>query len=224
MSIIVLLSCRQQILKTLRNCLSCFAVFLALAILVSCSPGDNGVTPSPSVVVTAVSETADSFRITPPEGWVVVPVESYEAMDYIASANGDPGFSAASLRVQHWSLEALRVTLGRGEEKPVIIDVNGYRDEGMASARMVERISDVAVLPDRMIAGEHAVGYSRIVTDDGIPERYDTWLVGRHDGLWRFTLNSAPGESAVPSEATAALDTVAWGPPEPSASPRATES
>ena len=114
------------------------------------------------------------------------------------------------MRVQHWSLEALRVTLGRGEEKPVIIDVNGYRDEGMASARMVERISDVAVLPDRMIAGEHAVGDSRIV--------------GRHDGGGRFTLNSAPGESAVPSEATAALDTVAWGPPEPSASPSATES
>ena len=175
------------------------------------------------MVITAVSETADSFRITPPEGWVVVPVKSYEAMDYIASANGDPGFSAASLRVQHWSLEALRVTLGRGEEKPVIIDVNGYRDEGMESARMVERISDVAALPDRMITGEHAVGYSRIVTDDGVPERYDTWLVGRHDGLWRFTLNSAPGESAVPSEARAALDTVSWGPPE-SAIPTVRES
>ncbi len=200
------------------------AALLITALLAACSSKEPSAESSPSVVITAVSETADSFHITPPEGWVVVPVKSYEAMDYIASANGDPGFSAASLRVQHWSLEALRVTLGRGEEKPVIIDVNGYRDEGMASARMVERISDVAVLPDRMIAGEHAVGYSRIVTDDGIPERYDTWLVGRHDGLWRFTLNSAPGESAVPSEATAALDTVAWGPPEPSASPSATES
>ena len=199
------------------------AALLAAVLLVGCSSKDPGVESSPSVVVTAVSETGDSFHITPPEGWVVVPVESYEAMDYIASANGDPGFSAASLRVQHWSLEALRVTLGRGEEKPVIIDVNGYRDEGMASARMVERISDVAVLQDRMIAGEHAVGYSRIVTDDGVPERYDTWLVGRHDGLWRFTLNSAPGESAVPSEATAALDTVSWGPPE-SAIPTVRES
>ena len=200
------------------------AALLAAVLLVGCSSKDPSAESSPSVVITAVSETADSFRITPPEGWVVVPVKSYEAMDYIASANGDPGFSAASLRVQHWSLEALRVTLGRGEEKPVIIDVNGYRDEGMESARMVERISDVAALPDRMITGEHAVGYSRIVTDDGVPERYDTWLVGRHDGLWRFTLNSAPGESVVPSEATAALDTVVWGPPEPSASPTATES
>ena len=200
------------------------AALLAAVLLVGCSSKDPSAESSPSVVITAVSETADSFRITPPEGWVVVPVKSYEAMDYIASANGDPGFSAASLRVQHWSLEALRVTLGRGEEKPVIIDVNGYRDEGMESARMVERISDVAALPDRMITGEHAVGYSRIVTDDGVPERYDTWLVGRHDGLWRFTLNSAPGERVVPSEATAALDTVVWGPPEPSASPTATES
>lgn len=199
------------------------AALLITALLAACSSKEPSAESSPSVVITAVSETADSFHITPPEGWVVVPVKSYEAMDYIASANGDPGFSAASLRVQHWSLEALRVTLGRGEEKPVIIDVNGYRDEGMESARMVERISDVAALPDRMITGEHAVGYSRIVTDDGVPERYDTWLVGRHDGLWRFTLNSAPGESVVPSEATAALDTVAWGPPG-SATPTVRES
>lgn len=199
------------------------AALLITALLAACSSKEPSAESSPSVVITAVSETADSFHITPPEGWVVVPVKSYEAMDYIASANGDPGFSAASLRVQHWSLEALRVTLGRGEEKPVIIDVNGYRDEGMESARMVERISDVAALPDRMITGEHAVGYSRIVTDDGVPERYDTWLVGRHDGLWRFTLNSAPGESVVPSEARAALDTVAWGPPG-SATPTVRES
>ena len=199
------------------------AALLAAALLVGCSSKDPSAESSPSVVITAVSETADSFHITPPEGWVVIPVKSYEANDYIASANGDPGFSAASLRVQHWSLEALRVTLGRGEEKPVIIDVNGYRDEGMASARMVERISDVAVLPDRMIGGDRAVGYSYLQEKDGVGQRYEDWFVGRHDGVWHFVLNSAPGESAVPSEATAALDTVAWGPPG-SATPTVRES
>ena len=224
MSIIVLLSCRQQILKTLRNCLSCFAVFLALAILVSCSPGDNGVTPSPSVVVTAVSETADSFHITPPEGWVVIPMKSYEAHDYIASANGDPKFSAASLRVQHWSPEALRVVFERYSEKPIVIDMYGYRDSDIASAKTVDGISDIEVLPDRVIGGDPAVGYSCLQEKDGVGQRYEDWFVGRHDGLWRFVLNSAPGETVVPSEVRAALDTVAWGPPEPSASPSATES
>ena len=220
----MLLSCRQKILKTLRNCLSCFAVFLALVILASCSPGDNGVTPSPAVVITAVSETADSFHITPPEGWVVIPVKSYEAMDYIASANGDSRFSAASLRIQHWWPEALRVALGRYSEKPLVIDMYGYRDSDIASAKTVDNISDIEVLPDRMIGGDRAVGYSYLQEKDGVGQRYEDWFVGRHDGVWHFVLNSAPGETVVPSEATAALDTVAWGPPEPSASPSATES
>ena len=60
------------------------AALLAAALLVGCSSKDPSAESSPSVVITAVSETADSFHITPPEGWVVIPVKSYEAMDYIA--------------------------------------------------------------------------------------------------------------------------------------------
>ena len=200
------------------------AALLAAALLVGCSSKDPSAESSPSVVITAVSETADSFHITPPEGWVVIPVKSYEAMDYIASANGDSRFSAASLRIQHWWPEALRVALGRYSEKPLVIDMYGYRDSDIASAKTVDNISDIEVLPDRVIGGDPAVGYSCLQEKDGVSQRYEDWFVGRHDGLWRFVLNSAPGETVVPSEATAALDTVAWGPPEPSASPSATES
>jgi hypothetical protein len=190
---------------------------------VGCSSKDPSAESSPSVVITAVSETADSFHITPPEGWVVIPVKSYEAMDYIASANGDSRFSAASLRVQHWWPEALRVALGRYSEKPLVIDMYGYRDSDIASAKTVDNISDIEVLPDRMIGGDRAVGYSYLQEKDGVGQRYEDWFVGRHDGVWHFVLNSAPGETVVPSEARAALDTVAWGPPG-SATPTVRES
>ena len=199
------------------------AALLAAVLLVGCSSKDPSAESSPSVVITAVSETADSFHITPPEGWVVVPVKSYEAMDYIASANGDSRFSAASLRIQHWWPEALRVALGRYSEKPLVIDMYGYRDSDIASAKTVDGISDIEVLPDRVIGGDPAVGYSCLQEKDGVGQRYEDWFVGRHDGLWRFVLNSAPGETVVPSEATAALDTVAWGPPG-SATPTVRES
>ena len=86
-----------------------------------------------------------------------------------------------------------------------------------------KQVSDVVGLPDRVIGGERAVGYSNVYTEADTSKVYETWFVGRHDGLWRFTLNSAPGESAVPSEARAALDTVSWGPPE-SAIPTVRES
>ena len=134
------------------------AALLAAVLLVGCSSKDPSAESSPSVVITAVSETADSFHITPPEGWVVIPVKSYEAMDYIASANGDSRFSAASLRIQHWWPEALRVALGRYSEKPLVIDMYGYRDSDIASAKTVDNISDIEVLPDRMIGGDRAVG------------------------------------------------------------------
>jgi lipoprotein len=199
------------------------AALLAAALLVGCSSKDPSAESSPSVVITAVSETADSFHITPPEGWVVIPVKSYEAMDYIASANGDSRFSAASLRVQHWWPEALRVALGRYSEKPLVIDMYGYRDSDIASAKTVDNISDIEVLPDRMIGGDRAVGYSYLQEKDGVGQRYEDWFVGRHDGVWHFVLNSAPGETVVPSEARAALDTVAWGPPG-SATPTVRES
>ena len=199
------------------------AALLAAVLLVGCSSKDPSAESSPSVVITAVSETADSFHITPPEGWVVVPVKSYEAMDYIASANGDSRFSAASLRIQHWWPEALRVALGRYSEKPLVIDMYGYRDSDIASAKTVDNISDIEVLPDRMIGGDRAVGYSYLQEKDGVGQRYEDWFVGRHDGVWHFVLNSAPGETVVPSEARAALDTVAWGPPG-SATPTVRES
>jgi hypothetical protein len=199
------------------------AALLAAALLVGCSSKDPSAESSPSVVITAVSETADSFHITPPEGWVVIPVKSYEAMDYIASANGDSRFSAASLRIQHWWPEALRVALGRYSEKPLVIDMYGYRDSDIASAKTVDNISDIEVLPDRMIGGDRAVGYSYLQEKDGVGQRYEDWFVGRHDGVWHFVLNSAPGETVVPSEARAALDTVAWGPPG-SATPTVRES
>ena len=200
------------------------AALLAAALLVGCSSKDPSAESSPSVVITAVSERADSFHITPPEGWVVIPVKSYEAMDYIASANGDPGFSAASLRVQHWSPDILKAVLGVShEEKEVVINMNSYRDKHMAGLGATKQVSDVVGLLDRVIGGERAVGYSNVYTEADTSKVYETWFVGRHDGLWRFTLNSAPGESAVPSEARAALDTVSWGPPE-SAIPTVRES
>ena len=200
------------------------AALLAAVLLVGCSSKDPSAESSPSVVITAVSERADSFHITPPERWVVIPVDPDEANDYIASANGDPGFSAASLRVQHWSPDILKAVLGVShEEKEVVINMNSYRDKHMAGLGATKQVSDVVGLPDRVIGGERAVGYSNVYTEADTSKVYETWFVGRHDGLWRFTLNSAPGESAVPSEARAALDTVSWGPPE-SAIPTVRES
>ena len=101
--------------------------------------------------------------------------------------------------------------------------MSGYRDSDIASAKTVDNISDIEVLPDRMIGGDRAVGYSYLQEKDGVGQRYEDWFVGRHDGVWHFVLNSAPGETVVPSEARAALDTVAWGPPG-SATPTVRES
>ena len=58
-----------------------------------------------------------------------------------------------------------------------------------------------------MIAGERAYGHDYLHAKDGVPQRFQEWFIGRHDGLWTITLVSAPGETAV-----AALDTIEWIP------------
>ena len=67
-------------------------------------------------------------------------------------------------------------------------------------------------MPDRLIAGERAYGHEYLHTKDGVPQRFQKWFIGRHDGLWTITLVSAPGETVVPAEAVAALDTIEWIP------------
>jgi hypothetical protein len=43
---------------------------------------------------------------------------------------------------------------------------------------------------------------------------YEVWLVGRHDGLWRITLTSAPGQTSLPEGlADEFLDSITWTKP-----------
>ena len=63
------------------------------------------------------------------------------------------GFSTGRQKLLELSLKDTR-------EKPIVIDMYGYRDSDIASAKTVDGISDIEVLPDRVIGGDPAVGYS----------------------------------------------------------------
>ena len=192
---------------------SVLLAFLISASLVGCSQGGSGVVESPSSVVTMTVGPVDEFHVVPPEGWVMIPLgRKWGFVHCVVSADGNDGFSAASLRVEYEETRELKRYRGQRSGDHFVIDIRKTRDQSMGDAQGIPGITEERALPDRLIAGERAYGHEYLHAKDGVPQRFQEWFIGRHDGLWTITLVSAPGETVVPAEAVAALDTVEWSP------------
>ena len=189
------------------------AALLVVGIVGGCAPGGPEVVESPSSVVTMTVGPVDEFHVVPPEGWVMIPLgRKWGFVHCVVSADGNDGFSAASLRVSYKEVRELKEYRGQRSGDHFVIDIRKSRDQSLGGAQGDENVTDGQVLPDRLIAGERAYGHEYLHTKDGVPQRFQEWFIGRHDGLWTITLVSAPGETVVPAEAVAALDTIEWIP------------
>ena len=192
---------------------SVLLAFLISASLVGCSQGGSGVVESPSSVVTMTVGPVDEFHVVPPEGWVMIPLgRKWGFVHCVVSADGNDGFSAASLRVEYEETRELKRYRGQRSGDHFVIDIRKTRDQSMGDAQGIPGITEERALLDRLIAGERAYGHEYLHAKDGVPQRFQEWFIGRHDGLWTITLVSAPGETVVPAEAVAALDTIEWSP------------
>ena len=186
---------------------------LVVGILGGCAPGGPEVVESPSSVVTMTVGPVDEFHVVPPEGWVMIPLGRKRGFVHcVVSADGNDGFSAASLRVEYEETRELKRYRGQRSGDHFVIDIRKTRDQSMGDAQGIPGIIEERALPDRLIAGERAYGHEYLHTKDGVPQRFQKWFIGRHDGFWTITLVSAPGETVVPAEAVAALDTIEWIP------------
>ena len=167
----------------------------------------------PSSVVTMTVGPVDEFHVVPPEGWVMIPLgRKWGFVHCVVSADGNDGFSAASLRVEYEETRELKRYRGQRSGDHFVIDIRKTRDQSMGDAQGIPGITEERALPNRLIAGERAYGHEYLHAKDGVPQRFQEWFIGRHDGLWTITLVSAPGETVVPAEAVAALDTIEWSP------------
>ena len=192
---------------------SVLLAFLISASLVGCSQGGSGVVESPSSVVTMTVGPVDEFHVVPPEGWVMIPLgRKWGFVHCVVSADGNDGFSAASLRVEYEETRELKRYRGQRSGDHFVIDIRKTRDQSMGDAQGIPGITEERALPNRLIAGERAYEHEYLHAKDGVPQRFQEWFIGRHDGLWTITLVSAPGETVVPAEAVAALDTIEWSP------------
>lgn len=192
---------------------SVLLAFLISASLVGCSRSGSEVVESPSSVVTMTVGPVDEFHVVPPEGWVMIPLGRKRGFVHcVVSADGNDGFSAASLRVEYEETRELKRYRDQRSGDHFVIDIRKSRDQSLGGAQEGENVTAGQVLPDRLIAGERAYGHDYLHTKDGVPQRFQEWFIGRHDGLWTITLVSAPGETVVPAEAVAVLDTIEWRP------------
>ena len=190
------------------------AALLVVGILGGCARGGSEVVESPSSVVTMAVGHVDEFHIALPEGWGMVPLKRKGGFTHsVFSADGGKGFSAALLRVGHESVRELKKYRGQESGDHFVIDVAKERDQYIRGDQENGGSAGERVLPDRLIAADCAFGYEYLYTENGgVSRRFEKWFVGRHDGLWTITLVSAPGETVVPAEAVAALDTIEWIP------------
>ena len=189
------------------------AALLVVGVVSGCARGGSEVVESPSSVVTMTVGPVDEFHVVPPEGWVMIPLgRKWGFVHCVVSADGNDGFSAASLRVSYKEVRELKEYRGQRSGDHFVIDIRKSRDQSLGGAQGDENVTDGQVLPDRLIAGERAYGHEYLHTKDGVSQRFQEWFIGRHDGLWTITLVSAPGETVVPAEAVAALDTIEWIP------------
>jgi len=204
-----------------RRVLAVLVAVCGLAVaLVGCAPSVPGGGQTPTVVSTAetfvvASEMADVMDADAPQGWTVIPQDPDPGMDYLASEDGSRGFTAASIRATRIPGDVLYsadyVVLGERDVYDLDAIVRGTRYRATRQSSVNREASPVQ---ERMIGGSPARGFSYIHTRQGVDMYYEVWLVGRHDGLWRITLTSAPGQTSLPEGlADEFLDSITWTKP-----------
>lgn len=84
-------------------------------------------------------------------------------------------------------------------------------------------ITDAVALADRTIGGAPAYGYYSISKyHNGGWHPTQRWLVWREDGLWDIEAIGFEGDTNIPPELLAALDTITWTIPTTRAEPSPT--
>ena len=100
------------------------AALLVVGIVGGCARGGSGVVESPSSVVTMTVGPVDEFHVVPPEGWVMIPLGRKRGFVYcVVSADGNDGFSAASLRVSYKEVRELKEYRGQRSGDHFVIDI-----------------------------------------------------------------------------------------------------
>ena len=144
------------------------AALLVVGIVGGCAPGGPEVVESPSSVVTMTVGPVDEFHVVPPEGWVMIPLgRKWGFVHCVVSADGNDGFSAASLRVSYKEVRELKEYRGQRSGDHFVIDIRKSRDQSLGGAQGDENVTDGQVLPDRLIAGERAYGHEYLHAKDG---------------------------------------------------------
>ncbi len=186
--------------------------------LVGCAPSVPGGGQTPTVVSTATftptERDADVMDADAPRGWTVIPQDPDPGMDYLASEDGSRGFTAASIRATRVPGDVMYGVVKFADE-PGTYSLDVIAKAWRSQIEYHGDRRDVSEVQRRVIGGGEARGYSYVETAGKNGDMYyEVWLVGRHDGLWRITLTSAPGQTSLPEGlADEFLDSITWTTP-----------
>lgn len=172
------------------------------------------VRPSPTSTSSQIqmsSKSTDLYEVAVPEGWEFVRYGYPVNPAFNATLVGDP---APPAMVFLECFRGFQVGGGRASEISPEEVLDFYLERNFGKGR-----SDLVVLPEREIGGERAVGFRGWARNGKTgPWVWEEWFVVRHDGVWRFGLNSGTSRDVIGQDAYVLLDSFRWtGPPLPSA-------
>lgn len=194
-----------------------FLTGIAVALLTGCVPGESR-GDSASSPTWNVRMSADTINIDVPAGWVRSDLEDHVTPLYIIQ-EGHQDIRSRSAPGIRASYESPGTHLSIYSPPPMPdLDIGSRRDSSMEGGIRNDYITDAEVLPDRTIGGSPAYGYTGVFTfDDGIKRPAQKWLIWREDGMWYIKVVGFDDE--IPPELLAALDTITWTIPAPTAAP-----
>jgi len=185
--------------------------------LVACGvyrPKVAEVTPSvPSTFVAVEEEMADIVEMDVPEGWAADSSKGNERLPVVlVSPDGVYDGAHQGISIRLWLPAVIWPEYAVAEDT---FDLDEFLRPRILGDMKDHEYTDLALLPARFVDGNPARGYTYVQTDEatGSAQRWEYWVVGRHDGLWSIALYSEPGQTELPPELDGVLDTVTWSEP-----------
>lgn len=197
------------------------AALTALTItLTACTP----TTPNPPATTTTSptlihmsTRHPDPWDITILDGWAVTKRNAERLDVTILPISGEGTAKAPGFSIDRRSGDSAYERMHKGTKPGYPIEPQDLFHHEVNRVLIREDV-DITILPERLIGGEKALGYSHIDVPRASYWFQEIWFVVRHDGVWRFTLQPARWEETISPEIHQMIDSFHWETPEPTPS------
>ncbi|MDO5083002.1 MAG: hypothetical protein Q4D89_06340 [Arachnia propionica] len=198
-----------------RTAAALIALTITLTACTPTAPEPPPATPTSPTLVHMSTRQPDPWDITILDGWEVVHRNEFGlSVTHLLEGKSEAA-RAAGFFIKRRRGDSVYERMNKGSTPGYPIEPQDLFHHEHQRLLFRETV-DITVLPERLIGGEKAFGFSSVDITEARHALQETWFVVRHDGMWQFTLQPAHWEETIPPEIYQMLDSFHWITPEPS--------